>query len=547
MEERNVEVQNLRRYCVYMHIFPNNKKYIGITCKGPKDRWGKGGNGYLTIKNGKYTQPAIANAIKKYCKNDDDWDKKVEHRILYENLTKEEASEYEKKLIAQYDTTNSLYGYNIRTGGFDGVNESLCIPIVQLDLLGNYIAKYKSCAEAGFILRIDDRYIVDCKNHKRGHACGFMFIAEDEYDPNKEYKYKFPGREVVQFSIEGNYIATFVNAPEASKETGVNIVSIRSCCNDLNSTAGGFRWLFLDEWDGENLPAVIYDYKNKKVLTKAYHKTIQVNRYDNRGHYICTYDSVNDAAFDVGCADTNISRCCRETHKMIDNCYWRYANECDGTNDIVIETYKYNQHKPVVQLSLNGGFIAIHNSMKDAECATGVSAGLISGCCCGTQYSAGGYLWTLASEYDKGNIPVYHPRHTVAVIQLDLNGKFIKRYNSIKEAADETGIPSCHISACCQKPNSSTGGFQWVYEKDYDPNKIYPEIKPHKRRVVKLTINMEYVQTFDSVTEAAESVGKKTPLIIRSCKNPQVTAYGFKWMYEEDYLEMIERLDKLEK
>lgn len=522
-----------------MHIFPNNKKYIGITGEKPKYRWGKNGSGYLTMKDGKYTQPAIAHAINKYCKNDGDWDSVVQHKIVKEELTEDEAGELEKQLIAKYDTTNSLYGYNIRLGGKDGINEKLCMPVVQLDLFGNYIAKYKSCAEAGFVLGIDERYIVDCKNHNRGHACNFIFIAEDEYNPNHNYAYKFPGREVVQFSIDGEYIATFINPPTAEKKTGANVVSIRACCVDKAGTAGGFRWLYLDEWDGEKLPPIKYDYKNKKVVTKAKHSTIAVNRYDHRGKYICTYDSVNDAAFDIECASTNISRCCRNHRKMMGNCYWRYANECDGTNDIIIDTHKYNQHKPVVQLSLLGELIAVHNSMIDAERATGISAGCISGCCCRTQFSAGGYLWVLASEYDKGNIPVAHPRRTVAVIQLDANGKFVNRYNSIKEAQDATGVNSCNIIMCCQKSNSSAGGFRWVYEKDYDPNKTYPSIKAHERRVVKLTINMNYIATFDSIADAATSVGKKSSAIIRNCKHPHLTAYGFKWMYEEDYLQLI--------
>lgn len=541
IKERVIEED--RRWCVYMHIFPNNKKYIGITCEKPQHRWGKGGSGYLAMKDGKYTQPAIAHAINKYCKKSEDWDKLVEHKIICDNLTVKEAGEMEKKLIAQYDTTNSLYGYNIRLGGMDGLNERLCMSVVQLDLFGNYIAKYKSCAEAGSVLGIDDRYIVDCKNHNRGHACNFIFIAEEEYDPNQDYRYKFPGREVAQFSIEGEYIATFTNSPTVEREIGVNAVSIRGCCNDLNSTAGGFRWLYLNEWDGNPLPPIMYDYKNKKVITKAQHQTIPVNRYDNRGRYICTYDSVNDAAFDIECASTNISHCCRHTTKMMANCYWRYASECDGTNDIIIETYKYNQHKPVVQLSLDGELITVHNSMKEAERATGVPAGCISGCCCGTQFSAGGYLWALVSEYDKGNIPVHHPRQTVAVVQLDTHGKFVARYDSIKEAEDKTGARSCNIIMCCQKPNSSAGGYQWVYEKDYDPNKVYPSIKIHEKRVVKLTIDMKYMQTFDSVTEAAASVGKKPPAIIRNCKNPHLTAYGYRWMYLEDYKNLTKQND----
>jgi len=31
----------MEKYTVYMHITPNNKKYIGITCNSLPDRWKK--------------------------------------------------------------------------------------------------------------------------------------------------------------------------------------------------------------------------------------------------------------------------------------------------------------------------------------------------------------------------------------------------------------------------------------------------------------------------------------------------------------------------
>ena len=45
-------------YCVYKHTTPNNKVYIGITCKDPNSRW-RNGEGYAT-------QKYFYKAIKKY-------------------------------------------------------------------------------------------------------------------------------------------------------------------------------------------------------------------------------------------------------------------------------------------------------------------------------------------------------------------------------------------------------------------------------------------------------------------------------------------------
>ena len=91
-------------FTVYCHINKiNSKKYVGITKQNPETRW-HGGNGY---NNSEY----FWRAIKKY-----GWEN-FEHKILYENLTKEEAEKIEIQLISKWETTNRAYGYNIANGG----------------------------------------------------------------------------------------------------------------------------------------------------------------------------------------------------------------------------------------------------------------------------------------------------------------------------------------------------------------------------------------------------------------------------------------------
>ena len=106
-----------KKYCVYKHIFPNNKVYIGVTCQKPEYRWDNG-NGYTD------TQRKIYNAIKKY-----GWEN-VKHEILFENLTKEEAEQKEIELIDKYNSTNDNYGYNIEKGG--NLNKEVSMETRQL-------------------------------------------------------------------------------------------------------------------------------------------------------------------------------------------------------------------------------------------------------------------------------------------------------------------------------------------------------------------------------------------------------------------------------
>lgn len=90
-------------YSVYKHTTPNGKVYIGITSTSVEKRWNDG-KGYAR-------HPYFYNAIKKY-----GWDN-IEHTILFENLTKEEACKKEKELINRYKSNQHDYGYNMTTGG----------------------------------------------------------------------------------------------------------------------------------------------------------------------------------------------------------------------------------------------------------------------------------------------------------------------------------------------------------------------------------------------------------------------------------------------
>lgn len=96
----------MNSYCVYMHISPSNKKYIGITKQKPEWRWNNG-RGY---KNNQH----FTNAINKY-----GWDN-FQHIIIARGLTEDEAKWLEIELIRVNNTTVSEYGYNNTLGGEGG-------------------------------------------------------------------------------------------------------------------------------------------------------------------------------------------------------------------------------------------------------------------------------------------------------------------------------------------------------------------------------------------------------------------------------------------
>lgn len=92
------EIESLDNWCLYIHTFPDEKKYVGISMS-PFTRWKNDGSGYKD-------QPKMWEAIQKY-----GWEN-IKHEIILENLNEKTAKQIEKALILQYQTTIPALGYN---------------------------------------------------------------------------------------------------------------------------------------------------------------------------------------------------------------------------------------------------------------------------------------------------------------------------------------------------------------------------------------------------------------------------------------------------
>lgn len=144
-----------------MHLFPNGKKYIGITSKRPEARW-ENGSGYDKDK-----QPVVYNAIQKY-----GWDN-IEHIILFNNLSQEEAQLKEIELIDKYKTNvhkyGNDYGHNMTDGG-EGATGRIISEDSKLKMSKARIGKYKGddCYKSKAVICDGIRYpstIAFCNEH----------------------------------------------------------------------------------------------------------------------------------------------------------------------------------------------------------------------------------------------------------------------------------------------------------------------------------------------------------------------------------------------
>lgn len=143
-----------------------------------------------------------------------------------------------------------------------------------------------------------------------------------------------------------------------------------------------------------------------------------------------------------------------------------------------LKQMSYNRSKAVDQYSKNGELIRSWNHLCDASKELKIEC--ISDVCNGKRITAGGFVWRYKGEpFNKYRTEYLQPSKeditsrinimrivtSKPVCQFDLNGNFIKEYQSTREASRITGIANSSISAVCRGKRSTAGNFKWNFSK----------------------------------------------------------------------------------
>lgn len=152
-------------YSVYMHTFPNEKVYVGITKNDPIIRWGKNGSGY-------HKQP-VYSAIMEF-----GWDN-IKHEIIKDNLPVEIAVKIEKELISKYRSLDRCY--NSSRGG------ETC---ESMDYLYKYKERFYTLDELLKISNVDGLTSLDIINRINNHGWTVeRAITQDIQERTRFYVY----------------------------------------------------------------------------------------------------------------------------------------------------------------------------------------------------------------------------------------------------------------------------------------------------------------------------------------------------------------------
>ena len=187
---------------------------------------------------------------------------------------------------------------------------------------------------------------------------------------------------VVQLDVNGSYISEYYSMSEAERVTGI---SENNICTALKTShfAGGYLWFSKEE------------YNPNQIVTYVNHTFVAVVQIDTNGNYVSQYINAHEAERQTGILSQNIGQCCKEKHRTAGGFFWRKLDEYDPD-----EIFEYKSRtRAVVQLDLDGNFIAEYSSIKNAAEATGFPKSSIRKCCATPNKILHGYRWMYLEDY----------------------------------------------------------------------------------------------------------------------------------------------------
>ncbi len=323
-------------FCVYRHIFPNQKNYIGIS-SNVFDRWGKFGEGYSG-------QPVYA-AIKKY-----GW-KNIKHEILAYGLTEEEAKEYEQYYIEKYNSLIDLNGYNCTLGG-DNISQSQII-IYKFDLSGKLVDRYCGLKEAAE--SVGTKYIgsiASCCSRRNRTAYGYVWRYEHDIDfsvdiPDHIYN---KTRNISVYNNNNELISTFDNYIEAARHYNFRQEFVLLCAKRKNSY--------------KNLLFRFADEKFEPYMPKMGHKKpiVAIDKYSHK--IVKEYNSISEASRELNISSTLIGKVCKKEKKTAKGYIFRFLSEYNP-NEKYVGSRSFRLVRKYNNNDLVGEYNGIVNAAKE--------------------------------------------------------------------------------------------------------------------------------------------------------------------------------------
>lgn len=294
--------------------------------------------------------------------------------------------------------------------------------------------------------------------------------------------------------------------------------------------------------------------KRKKVVLQC----------DEKGNVLERFESIREAEEKMKCYHDSVGRVCRGKAKTLGGYYWKFETEeqphQDEDQEIWKEIGSYSDHKfssfgrifgkkycrclkphlredGYLRVKISGASQYVHILISEAFLGPRPSdetrVNHKDGNKANNTIENLEYITqpqNVQHAYDNGLNTTAKP-----VVQYSLKGKEIAKFRSSEEAKrsmkDKGKKTGGGILKVCERiPNYNTAyGYIWRYKDDPLTKEEIAEFKHFKRAVDQYTVEGELVESFSSLSSAAEKVGVHSASIIQALKGKSSVCAGFVW------------------
>lgn len=127
-----------------------------------------------------------------------------------------------------------------------------------------------------------------------------------------------------------------------------------------------------------------------------------------------------------------------------------------------------------------------------------------------------------------------NPYNAIPVNQYMINGSFVARYTSARQAIEKNGWNGCgsDVLDCCRRKGNTARGFVWRFDGDTDTSFTKGT---NARGVIQLTLDGVFVARYKSIEDAALTTKCQKGHICSCCRGEREKTGGYRWVYAEDY------------
>ena len=359
----------------------------------------------------------------------------------------------------------------------------------------------------------------------------------------RKVRYDFLLENKLIVETDGGWHIKDNNMSGQSKEDSINIDALK----DGLAEKYGYRVIHINCYDSD------FDYIKREIinslgnildLSKVNWDIVRKNSYSNLLKIVCDYKQNNPDS-----TPPQIGKIFHLSNVTILK-YLKIGTELGWCKyDATYETYMSGKRmkgveRPefrrgeVLQIDKCGNIIREYSCMQEVDNVPEFDGSNVTRCCNGEYNFSYGYMWMFKKDYSKEKVErivkgMRRKNYKQGVRQYDLDGNFIKEFQSIMDAERETSISNVNISATCKgkRGQMQAGGYMWKYSGE-GADKIEPYEKIKFKPVSKIDpLTNIVLETFNSVLEASQKLGISERGIYRVCKGDRKTTGGYKWAY----------------